>query len=95
MRKAKFDALQMKIGDIVYIELGSMEDHYIQCEGFLNTKILVQNYHRGATRSSEFLKCLFLVLPADDHKIKSSCKRFLSKVPQPTKTHRETDHQQQ
>ena len=69
----------IRIGDIVYIELGSAIDHFIQCDGFMNDKIIVEDYSRPEKKMN-FSKCLFLVLPGDHHGHKSQVHKLITKV---------------
>ena len=56
MKENVDDQYNIKIGDIVYIELGEMKDYYVSCEGFLNTNIVIENFDKKGVKPN-FQKC--------------------------------------
>lgn len=73
------ESLMVKIGDVVYIELGAAHDYYIQSDGFMNDKIIVEDFSRPE-KKQDFNRCLFKVLPGDKHSHKSAIHRLIGRV---------------
>ena len=75
----ELESYMVRIGDVVYLEMGSVEGSFIHCDGFMNSKVVVENYNLPE-KQSQFLKCLFLVLPGDHHIHKASVTKLIKKV---------------
>ena len=73
------DSNMVKIGDIVYLELGSVHDYYVQTDGFMNDKIIVDDFSRSE-KKMDFNRCLFRVLPGDKHNHKTAVHKLISRV---------------
>ena len=69
----------VRIGDIVYLELGSQGDSFIHCDGFLNNKVILEDYSKPEKRM-HFSKCLFLILPGDHHVHKSAAEKLVNRA---------------
>jgi hypothetical protein len=77
--KEDLNSQMVRIGDIVYLELGSQPDSFIHCDGFLNNRVILEDYSKPEKRM-HFSKCLFLILPGDHHVHKSAANKLISRA---------------